>query len=87
MIDLFLQIQNNNKADFNYLVRLITKGDNCNKPANFGNRRIAKAFNHFSQRIEKAISSNIKELFDFLDKVTSACVVRIDTQDDLTPKS
>ncbi|EFM96304.1 DUF262 domain-containing protein, partial [Actinobacillus pleuropneumoniae] len=75
-------IQNNNKADFNYLVRLITKGDNCNKPANFGNRRIAKAFNHFSQRIEKAISSNIKELFDFLDKVTSACVVRIDTQDE-----
>ena len=75
-------IQNNNQTDFDYLVRWIVKGENNNKPANFGNRRIAKAFNHFSERIETTIEDSIKELFDFLDKVTSACVVRIDTQDD-----
>lgn len=75
-------IQNNNKADFDYLVRWIVKGEDDDRPANFGNRRIAKAFNHFSGRIEKSIADNIKALFDFLDKVTSACVVRIDTQDE-----
>lgn len=78
-------IQNNNKTDFDYLVRWIVKGEDNNKPANFGNRRIAKAFNHFSDRIEKSITSitnNIKALFDLLDKVTSACVVRIDTRDE-----
>lgn len=75
-------IQNNNQTDFDYLVRWIVKGEDNNKPANFGNRRIAKAFNYFSERIETTIEDGIEELFDFLDKVTSACVVRIDTQDD-----
>ena len=75
-------IQNNNKADFDYLVRKNVKGEDNNKPANFGNRRISKAFDHFSDRINATIGDDIKELFDFLDKVTSACVVRIDTQDE-----
>ena len=75
-------IQNNNKSDFDYLVRWIVKGEDNNKPANFGNRRISKAFAHFSARIEATIGDDIKKLFDFLDKVTSACVVRIDTQDE-----
>ncbi|MCW9719010.1 DUF262 domain-containing protein [Avibacterium sp. 21-599] len=75
-------IQNNNRADFEYLVHRIVKGEDNTAPANFGNRRIYKAFKHFSERIETTIEGNIKELFDFLDKVTSACVVRIDTQDE-----
>lgn len=83
---LTLSIQNNNKDDFSYLVNSVVKGEN-NKPANFGNRRISKAFNHFLVRIEKAIADNkvlspLKILFDLLDKMTSACVVRIDTQDE-----
>lgn len=75
-------IQNNNQTDFDYLVRWVVKGEDNNKPANFGNRRISKAFNHFLERIRTTIEDDIKKLFDFLDKVTSACVVRIDTQDE-----
>ncbi|MGY6090503.1 DUF262 domain-containing protein [Avibacterium paragallinarum] len=76
-------IQNNNKTDFEYLIRKIVKKDESNQPANFGNRRIAKAFKHFSERIDTIIKKDdIKALFDFLDKVTSACVVRIDTKDE-----
>ncbi|AWW34391.1 hypothetical protein CT138_05805 [Mannheimia varigena] len=78
-------IQNNNKADFNYLVINTTKDENKvanDKPANFGNRRIAKAFNYFSERIEKAVGDDINKLFYLLDKAASACVVRIDTQDE-----
>lgn len=76
-------IQNNNKSDFEYLIRKIVKKDESNQPDNFGNRRIAKAFKHFSERIDTIIKKDdIKALFDFLDKVTSACVVRIDTKDE-----
>ncbi|MFQ1023495.1 DUF262 domain-containing protein [Avibacterium paragallinarum] len=79
-------IQNNNKTDFEYLIRKVVKKEkeeNNEAPANFGNRRIAKAFKHFSERIDTIIKKDdIKALFDFLDKVTSACVVRIDTKDE-----
>lgn len=81
-LKLIPSIQNNNQADFDYLVRWIIKEEDNNKPANFGNRRISKAFAHFFARIEATIGDDIKKLFDFLDKVTSACVVRIDTQDE-----
>mgnify|MGYP003398163753 CR=1 FL=1 len=75
-------IQNNNKADFDYLVRKTVKGDDSSKPANFGNRRIAKAFNHFSERIKNYVADSVETLFALLEKVISACVVRIDTKDE-----
>ncbi|OOH85818.1 hypothetical protein BMT54_11355, partial [Pasteurellaceae bacterium 15-036681] len=79
---LILSTQNTNRADFDYLVRDIFKEEVIDMPKHFGNRRIAKAFNHFVARIENAVADDIKALFDLLDKVTSACVVRIDTKDE-----
>lgn len=74
-------IQNNNKADYTYLVRKIVHGNESNEPRNRGNRRITKAFNHFKDRIEKYAGDEVDTLFKLLDKITAACVVRIDTQD------
>lgn len=74
-------IQNNNLADYTYLVRNIVHGNDSSKPDNYGNRRIAKAFNHFTERIENYAGDDVDTLFKLLDKITAACVVRIDTQD------
>ena len=82
-------IQNNNQVDYTYLVRKIVHGNESNKPQNCGNRRIIKAFNHFKDRIEKYVKDRIENcagddvdtLFELLDKIIAACVVRIDTQD------
>lgn len=73
-------IQNNNQADYTYLVRNIVHG-NGNEPRNCGNRRIAKAFKHFQDRIKNYAGDDVDTLFKLLDKITAACVVRIDTQD------
>lgn len=73
-------IQNNNQADYTYLVRNIVHG-NANEPRNCGNRRIAKAFKHFQDRIKNYAGDDVDTLFKLLDKITAACVVRIDTQD------
>ena len=74
-------IQNNNQADYTYLVRKIVHGNESNEPRNRGNRRITKAFNHFKDRIENYAGNDVDTLFKLLDKITAACVVRIDTQD------
>ena len=74
-------IQNNNQADYTYLVRKIVQGLKSSKPQNCGNRRIAKAFKHFQDRIENYAGDDVDTLFKLLDKITAACVVRIDTQD------
>ena len=86
---LTLSIQNNNKADYSYLIfRELLKEANLESPANFGNRRIAKAFNHFSDKIDAYLQEydddtgkQVELLFALLEKITSACVVRIDTED------
>ena len=74
-------IQNNNQADYSYLVREIVHGNKSNEPQYRGNRRITKAFNHFKERIENYAGDDVDTLFKLLDKITAACVVRIDTQD------
>ena len=74
-------IQNNNQADYTYLVREIVHGNKSNEPQYRGNRRITKAFNHFKERIENYAGDDVDTLFKLLDKITAACVVRIDTQD------
>lgn len=58
---LFLQKQNSNDEDFAYILYnagIITQS--VAKPANFGNRRIAKAFRHFGKLIDEEVLS-IKE--------------------------
>ncbi len=74
-------IQNNNQADYTYLVQKIVQGNESSKPQNCGNRRITKAFKHFQDRIENYAGDEVDTLFKLLDKITAACVVRIDTQD------
>lgn len=80
-------IQNTNKDDYTYLVNnIVTENKNTEKPSHFNNRRIAKAFNHFHNKLENLLSSQnkleqTKFLFDFHEKIANALVVRIDTQD------
>ncbi|WGE32170.1 DUF262 domain-containing HNH endonuclease family protein [Actinobacillus genomosp. 2] len=75
-------IQNNNQKDYFHLVNKVVNEDKNNPPTNYGNRRIAKAFSHFKKRVEEHVEESIDKLFSLLDKVTSACVVRIDTKDE-----
>ena len=66
-------IQNNNQADYTYLVREIVHGNKSNEPQYRGNRRITKAFNHFKERIENYAGDDVDTLFKLLDKITAAC--------------
>lgn len=85
---LFLQKQNMNEEDFSYI--LYDKGiitDQKDKPLNFGNRRIAKAYRHFGKLIEDEIveirkeNPNITEvgaLFGIVRKFETAVLVGIE---------
>lgn len=75
-------IQNKNSEDYAYLVRNIVQGDDRNTPANYGNRRMAKAFKHFADRIETYAADDVDAMFALLEKILAACVVRIDTKDE-----
>lgn len=86
---IFLQVQNNNKADYESL--LAQKGiiDNVDKPKNAGKRRIYKGFNYFSKILEKYIEeikaedpeqNEIFLLFKILKKVNNAVVVSIEVE-------
>lgn len=53
---LILQKQNMNDEDYSYLLSLKhVISENKNRPTNFGNRRIAKAYSHFIKLIEERI--------------------------------
>lgn len=85
---LFLQKQNMNDEDFSYI--LYDKGiitAQKTKPLNFGNRRIAKAYRHFSKLIEDKVveirneNHNITEvgaLFSIVRKFETAVLVGIE---------
>lgn len=85
---LILQKQNLNDEDFSFI--LFDKGiinGHRNRPKNFGNRRIAKAYKHFCKLIDEAIAelkkdnSNISEvgaLFSIVRKFESAIMVGIE---------
>ena len=85
---LFLQKQNMNDEDFSYI--LYDKGiitDQKDKPLNFGNRRIAKAYRHFGKLIEDEVveirneNHNITEvgaLFSIVRKFETAVLVGIE---------
>ena len=86
---LTLSIQNNNKSDYAHqMLFVFSKETERDAPTNFGNRRIAKAFKHFSGKIDAFLQEHdddtgkqVEALFNLLEKITSACVVRIDTED------
>ena len=85
---LILQKQNMNDEDFSFI--LFDKGiinGHRDRPKNFGNRRIAKAYKHFCKLIDEAIAelkkdnSNISEvgaLFSIVCKFESAIMVGIE---------
>lgn len=85
---LFLQKQNQNDEDYTYILSengIITSKQK--KPLNFGNRRIAKAYRHFSKLVDdeiceiKADDSNITEvgaLFTIVRKFEAAVLVGIE---------
>lgn len=85
---LFLQKQNMNDEDFSYILYdngIIT--DQKNKPLNFGNRRIAKAYRHFCKLIDDEVieiqneNPNITEvgsLFGIVRKFETAVLVGIE---------
>lgn len=78
-------IQNNNEEDYYYLAGKILDKKHI-LPKNYGNRRIAKAFKYFSERIELEIADfdiddKIKFLFLLLDKISSSLIVKINTRD------
>lgn len=85
---LFLQKQNQNDEDYTYILSEngIITGKN-KKPLNFGNRRIAKAYRHFSKLIDdelceiKADNPNITDvgaLFSIVKKFEAAVLVGIE---------
>ena len=80
-----LSIQNNNEEDYSYLAWMILDKPSI-PPKNYGNRRIAKAFKYFSERIELetaecCMDDKIKLLFLLLDKISSSLIVKINTRD------
>lgn len=77
--------QNLNDVDYKYLLSINNLIDNIEKPSNFGNRRISKAYEYFKTRLlevddEKNIFK-IEDVFLFLEKVLSALIVKIDVDD------
>lgn len=85
-IRLTLSIQNQNFDDYTYLLsanKLITQSE---QSKNFGNRRISKAYEYFKSRLLEADEHgnplySIKNIFEFLKKVSSAMIVKIDVKD------
>ncbi len=85
---LLLQKQNLNDDDYLYILssaKIITQS--FTKPANFGNRRIAKAYRHFQKLIDdevveiKSIKENITDvaaLFEIVKKFKEAILVGIE---------
>ncbi|MCH5212572.1 MAG: DUF262 domain-containing protein [Oscillospiraceae bacterium] len=85
---LFLQKQNSNDEDYSFILsdkNIIS--DSKTKPANFGNRRIARAYRHFGKLIDdevdkiKAENSNITDvgaLFQIVRKFEAAVLVGIE---------
>ncbi len=83
---LTLSIQNNNDEDYNYLLSKNNLQQNINKPLNYGNRRVSKAYEYFNSRlIDKDENDNpmftIERIFSFLQKVLSSAIVKMEVKD------
>ncbi len=83
---LTLSIQNQNYDDYIYLLSINKLVNQPEQPKNFGNRRISKAYEYFKFRLlepneDGGASYSIKNIFEFLKKVSSAMIVKIDVID------
>lgn len=85
-----LSIQNNNNEDYEYLCseknKIKYEDKVINKPSNFGNRRVSRAFNYFLERLNEKNENeeylySANDLFNYLKKLNSALLVRIDVKD------
>ncbi len=78
---LILSTQNRNNDDYRFLLQRNDLLCDIEKPANFGNRRISKAYNFFLHKLHdenEDLNISIDDLFRLLKKVFSAMLVRID---------
>lgn len=70
------QEQSNNKVDYEYLLASVRVLSNMiEKPKNYGNRKISKAYNYFKKRISDYGYEKLKE---FLGIINDALVVKIE---------
>jgi hypothetical protein len=75
------QIQNNNQNDYRAVLADVDVISHCDTPAYAGNRKIFRAFRYFQNRIREIAEGNtdgLPSIMDFLDKVSCACLVKIE---------
>jgi len=78
---LTLSLQKNNNDDYKYLLYFNGLLDEVAEPKNWGNRRIAKADSFFYNELNELLKENeIKEIFDFLEKLINAILIKIDVE-------
>lgn len=80
-IRLIPQIQNNNNADYRAVLSEIGIIGDCDVPAYAGNRKIFRAYRYFQDRIDQIAngrSNRLETIMEFLDKVSQACLVKIE---------
>lgn len=81
-VRLIPQIQNQNSADYHAVLSGIGIIRECDVPSYAGNRKIFRAYYYFQDRLEQMPNGGgkhrLEAIFDFLDKVNRACLVKIE---------
>ena len=82
---LTLSMQNQNNDDYTYILKENSLVNSANKPSNFGNRRISRAYEYFKGRLKEVDNNgnplfSIDEIYEFLNKVFSALLVKIEVE-------
>lgn len=77
---LVLQDQNYNNEDYNFLLGQAGIIPEQQKPKNYGNRILAKAYRYFKEKIESLENGNEKnkKIWEFTSKLYDACMVKIE---------
>jgi uncharacterized protein with ParB-like and HNH nuclease domain len=76
--------QSKNYQDYQLVLEKATILKDAEKPLNAGNRRIMKAFRYFQDRLEEVVEKTktpifgVSELRELLEKINSACLVKIE---------
>ncbi len=73
-----LQLQSKNKDEYVKLIKKIIKNDD--KQQLDGRLRIVKAYSYFEEKI--GLNSSIEDIFNILNKINSALIVRIEVKSD-----
>lgn len=75
------QIQNHNQADFNVVMYENSLLKSAKREKNWGNRKIAKCYKYFLQRLDQDIEESgdaVKTLLEIKSKVSKAVLVKIE---------